>query len=375
MKKVIIRIFIFLMHVIYNIFKLRKTKKQITLVSRQSNEETLDFRMLRLALKKSGKYKVVVLTKKLEKSFFGISEYILHIIKQMWNFAASEVIVTDSYSIPVSVLKHKENLKIIQIWHAISAIKKFGYQTIGLEDGAKKEIAELMRMHRNYDYVISPSINTDKFFSEAFDIDIKKIVRLGLPRIDYIKRTVPNKKKDIENSYPKILDDTKKNILYVPTMRKNRPVDLKKFIEAFNPGEYTLIIKLHPLDVFTKKILCRNVIYDTDFMSYDFLSVADYVISDYSSFAVEAALAGVPLYFYIADYDEYIRKTGVNIDFKDEIISEYVMEDIEDLAIKIKGEYNFDKLNGFRNRYIDLNMDNCTYNLAEFIIKQANKNL
>ena len=29
----------------------------------------------------------------------------------------------------------------------------------------------------------------------------------------------------------------------------------------------------------------------------------------------------------------------------------------------------------FRNRYIDLNMDNCTYNLAEFIIKQANKNL
>ena len=78
MKKVIIRIFIFLMHVIYNIFKLRKTKKQITLVSRQSNEETLDFRMLRLTLKKSGKYKVVVLTKKLEKSFFGISEYILH---------------------------------------------------------------------------------------------------------------------------------------------------------------------------------------------------------------------------------------------------------------------------------------------------------
>ena len=158
-------------------------------------------------------------------------------------------------------------------------------------------------------------------------------------------------------------------------MRKNRPVDLKKFIEAFNPSEYTLIIKLHPLDIYTKKILCRNVIYDTDFMSYDFLSVADYVISDYSSFAVEAALAGVPLYFYIADYDEYIRKTGVNIDFKDEIISEYVMEDIEDLAIKIKGEYNFDKLNGFRNRYIDLNMDNCTYNLAEFIIKQANKNL
>lgn len=57
------------MHVIYNIFKLRKTKKQITLVSRQSNEETLDFRMLRLALKKSGKYKVVVLTKNWKNRF------------------------------------------------------------------------------------------------------------------------------------------------------------------------------------------------------------------------------------------------------------------------------------------------------------------
>ena len=48
----------------------------------------------------------------------------------MYYLATSKVCVLDGYCIPASILKHKKKLKIIQIWHASGAIKKFGYQIL-----------------------------------------------------------------------------------------------------------------------------------------------------------------------------------------------------------------------------------------------------
>lgn len=373
-KTIVFNIGIGILNIIYSIFKLRKTKNQITLVSRESNMESIDFTVLRSALETSGKYNVVVLTKKLDKSPIGVIKYLAHMFAQMWNFAESKVVVTDTYCIAISVLKHKKDLKVIQIWHAISAIKKFGYQTIGKKDGASEEIAKLMRMHKNYDYVISPSETTDRHFSKAFGVDKNKIVRLGLPRIDYIRNIVPSRSEAVYEEYPKLREIGKKVVLYVPTMRKNRGIDLERFIEAFDESKYEIVIKFHPLDDSTKIIKRENVIYDNRFSSYDFLSVADIVISDYSSFSVEAALLDIPLYFYLYDYDEYMAKTGVNIDFMKESISCYIAKNEVELIDEIETVYDFDKLHEFRDKYVSDELDECTKQMVSFIERISDLN-
>ncbi len=367
MKKILIKMFFFFMNTLYLLMKLRPVTKQVTLVSRESDEESLDFAMLRQELEKSYGYKVVILSKKLEKSPVGLMPYVLHMLRQMWEFAVSKVVVTDTYCIMISNLKHKSDLHIVQIWHAVSAIKKFGYQTIGKKDGAEEDLAKLMNMHRKYDYVISASEATDRFFSEAFDIDSEKLVRQGLPRIDYIRNVDEQNTQEILREYPNLIEEKRKIILYVPTMRKGRGVPLEKLFREFKEDEYVFIVKLHPLDDCTAKIEKSNVIYDDKFISYDFLNLADCVVSDYSSFSVEASLTEKELYFYLYDYEEYQESTGLNIDFMKESISPYVAEDGKQLAKIIAKEYNLDLMYKFRNKYVDNSLTDVTEKLGEFI--------
>ena len=41
----------------------------------------------------------------------------------MYHLATSRACIVDTYIIPVSILKHRDELIIIQIWHALGAIK------------------------------------------------------------------------------------------------------------------------------------------------------------------------------------------------------------------------------------------------------------
>ena len=96
----------------------------------------------------------------------------------MYYIATSKVVITDGYNVLISCLKHKKHTCIIQMWHALAAIKKFGYQSIGLKDGMNPKTAKILNMHANYDYVLSGSDAMNKPFSEAFNTDIEKVYQL-----------------------------------------------------------------------------------------------------------------------------------------------------------------------------------------------------
>ena len=162
-------------------------KKRVTIISRESNEKTLDIAMLEAELKRRGA-DVTVLSKLLtkERSLKALG-YLGHMIRQEAEILRSDVVVLDTYCIPASMLPHRKGTKVIQMWHALSAMKRFGWQTVGLEGGSSPKVARLMRMHHGYDYVISPSDITAEHFAEAFRVGRDRIAKQGLPRIDYIK--------------------------------------------------------------------------------------------------------------------------------------------------------------------------------------------
>ena len=360
---------------------MKNRKKRIAIISRESNSKSLDIAMLEAELLKRG-CDVTVLSKLLtkEKSLKSLG-YIGHVMRQEAAILASDVVVLDTYCIPASMLPHGKGTKVLQMWHALSAVKKFGWQTVGKDGGTSEKVAKLMRMHRGYDYVVSPSDITAEYFCEAFDTDRDKVVKYGLPRIDYIKSVSAGERRaemaaKILSAYPQLrkTDATsRRTVLYAPTFRRGKTVDVRGLIDAFDPEKYDVVVKLHPLyragtDENSPEGGRTNVIYDDRFSSYDWLSVADMIISDYSSLVVEATLAGKPLFIYAYDLDEYEASTGLNMDFCSEPIAPYVFRDARELAECVdKDAYDFDALHAFRDRYIDIDTGNCTSALAAFI--------
>ena len=294
----------------------------------------------------------------------------------MYHIATSKVCILDGYSIPISILKHKKNLEVIQIWHASGAIKKFGYQSLNKKEGRGTEIAKIMNMHKNYKHVIAPSTTTAGFYEEAFSIDKDKIIINGLPRLDYILDSdLGNEKlKEFYNQYPRYKNKKKKTILYVPTFRKHTDSkeNIKELINAVNKSKYNLIIKLHPLD---RSEETKKYTVNKKYGTYDLLKVADYVITDYSAIAFEASLLNKPLYFYVYDIDDYKKVRGLNVDLFKEM-NNSTSRNIKEITKAIENnEYDYSELNNFRDKYMGKDYYNNTEKLVDFIFKFLDKDV
>lgn len=376
MKNIILTIGItilkFFANLIYCILKIFPTKNKIVMITRQSNTPTLDFRLLKEEIENTdNSIMIETLCNKIESNALyraGVLykiKYILYILKIMYNLATSKVCIVDGYCIPVCILKHKKKLKIIQIWHASGAVKKFGYQILDKEAGSNSRIANLMCMHKNYDYIIAPSEATKKYFSEAFNTPEDKIVKLGLPRLEYISESKYSKSEEIIKKYPKLKE--KKNILYIPTFRKNNDFNaVEKILEyKIDENKYNLIISLHPLD--TTPVPEKYLI-DKKYSSFDLIKIADYIITDYSALSIEASILNKPIFIFLPDIKEYKEEAGLNINLKEEL-STFTCENFDEIIDKIeKKEYNTKEIKKYRDKYIEIDENKATENLASFIL-------
>lgn len=378
MKKLrtqIIRIGIYIgklfLNIIYFLMKICPSKNKVIMLSRQSDRANIDFEFIEQEIKKrTKKVQIKILCKVIRKDMKSRFLYCFYMLKCMYHIATSKVCILDGYSVPISILKHKKKLIIIQIWHASGAIKKFGYQALNKKEGRGNSIAKVMNMHKNYTYVLAASHATGDLFSEAFRISKDKIVLNALPRIDYLidENITKQKIKQFYKEYPKYKN--KKIILYVPTFRKDKDNNSKELIKNIENEKYKLIIKLHPLDKtqidFEYKI---NKKYNT----YDLLKIADYIITDYSALAFDAALLNKPLYFYVYDINDYEIERGLNIDLFKEM-SNCTSRNIKEIIKSIENnEYDYEELEKFRNKYMENVNYNNTEKLVEFIFKCLDK--
>lgn len=365
---------------LYSFFKVLPTQNKITMISRQSNSETVDFRLLRTEIEKENekeekrkKIKVVTLCHKLEgganAKFSEKIKYGFHMLSQMHHIATSKVLILDSYCILASILKHKKDLKIIQMWHSMGTMKKFGYQILDKKEGSKKEMADVMRMHKNYDYVFASSKAYAKQLAEGFGCETTKIRIYSLPRVDLLTSKEYKKEifEKIKEKYPEI--SAKKNILYCPTFRKEErklEKEIYNMIEHVDFNKYNLIIKLHPLSKIELKEDNKNVILDKSFSSMEMLFIADYLISDYSCIIYEAAVLNIPLFFFAFDLQEYLNNRGLTIDYE-KVLPGIVSSNAKDIITAIENnQYDINSVMKFREKYVT-NTKDCTKKIVDFI--------
>ena len=366
MKTMLMKVAVIILKAIYIPFIPIKMKNKIVILSRQSDRPTVDIRLLKREFDERG-IENIVLTRKFKKTVSGGIKYSLHMVRQMYHISTSKLLILDGHCILASILYKKKGQKIVQIWHALGAVKKFGYQSVGKPGGNSAEAVSIMNLYKNYDHVIAPSEAIAEYYSEAFNIAKEKIALYGLPRIDYLIEEDEEKIKKIAETYPQLME--KENILYAPTFRKNGTVDIDDFIKNARLDRYNLVIRKHWLDKTDYTAAERQgAIIDRNYSIFDWMKFCTKVITDYSAAAFEAAILEKELYFYIKDVSEYKKNIGLNIDFEREPISIFVYSDPGNLWAALDEKYEKERLIEFRKRYITVDTENCTGKLADFLL-------
>ena len=149
MKRHLINAVRMMMFLTYRFFRAFPRKRRIVCLSRESDRPTTDFRLIRHYVRQTHPdYSVVILAKKLHNPV----RYGFHMIRQLYFIATSQAVLLDTYAIVVSLLAGYIDVPIIQMWHALGNMKKFGYTALGSKEGRKFSTAP----HRSADQQLVP---------------------------------------------------------------------------------------------------------------------------------------------------------------------------------------------------------------------------
>lgn len=360
MKLVLVKLFVAAIRILYAPLKKRKPQNKILWLSRQSDEPSLDMRLLSAELTVAmPEVEQQFRLKKLRDESSLTLSYVFSVIGDAFAISTAKLVITDTYSIPVSCLNHKKGTEIIQLWHAAGAIKKFSLQSVGLEQGRDAAISEAMCMHKNYTCVIAPSQSTAKFYAEAFGCSESIIKICGLPRLD-ILLDGKDRRAEFIGKNPRFAG--KQIAVYLPTFRDGDgeyAASLRKAFETQNT--YELCVSVHPLSKTAQSDALQG-----GFGTTDLLKLADIVITDYSACAFEAAVLGKKLYFYLPDYEEYKTGRGLNIDPFSELPSASFV-DAAELCNSLGKEYDINTVESFADKYIASRAADNTACLAKIV--------
>lgn len=318
MKRLLVYIATAVIVLWYRICSLFPTRKRIVCLSRQQNGTTQDFELLRdYFAKHNPDWDVTVLAKTLDNP----AAYLFHMIRQVVLIATSRMVVLDSYCIVVSLLRNRIKAPVLQMWHALGNMKKFGYMTLDTPEGRSSETARLLHMHEGYDSVLVSSMSFADDLAAGFNVPVSILYEAPLPRVDLFTdlRIRQRERKRVIQAIPQLANG-KKNIVYCPTFRRmpapNEDEAMRALLGAVDFDHYNFIFKRHPVS--TQIISDKRIIQDYP-ADVDPLYVADYAISDYSTVIYEAGLLDVPIYLYAYDWDTYSNRRSLNIDLEREV--------------------------------------------------------
>ena len=356
---------------IYAMLGLLPRRNKVVMLSRQGDRPSKDFILLAEELVRTDpSLEVAIRCRFIQPGFISRVAYVGEILAQMYHLATSRACVLDSYCVPLSILNHQDELFVVQLWHALGAIKKFGYQSIGQPGGRSAGVARDMRMHRNYDAVLCGGPGSVATFASAFDVDPRIVLPLGLPRVDYLREaqrsaTPAPSVTALRERYPRLADESKTIVLYAPTFRWNGESAYRAVIDAFAASDITLVIKPHDLDSAT--VPEAHVVDATGVEVFDLLPMCDVVLTDYSAVAFEAACIDKPVYFYVYDVEEYATARGLNLNPL-EVMPGVSSTRIEDLVSGIAElDYNAEVAKAFLKDFAPPHDARCTAEIGNLI--------
>jgi len=307
--------------VMSSLMQVLPSRRKVTMLTREHNRPPVDFVLLRDALRRRDpSMQVTIISRMVPGGVLPKVGYAFHILVELYHVATSRVLVVDGYSFVASAARHDDELTIVQMWHALGALKKFGLSILGRPEGRDPRLARAMRMHRNYDIVITSAERCRPAYAEAFGTDAAKVVVAPLPRVDRLRDPIARERarSRFAKLYPEL--GATPVVLYAPTFRTRRgsghPVDPVELTRALGGAGYAVITKLHPLVAPPRHAELRTA---PGMSTQDLMLVADHFVTDYSSAVFEAAVAGIPSYLLAPDLDDYVQSRDFYLTYPEDL--------------------------------------------------------
>ena len=370
----LIKLFKAILNLIYKLICPKETKKKVLFMSREANEPSVDYSLLRDCIgRKHPEYKIVMLCRRMVPGRKGAIPYLFHILKQTTEMASSRIVILDTYNIPASMLRHRKGQKIVQIWHSIGTMKKNSYSILDQPEGRSSKIAYAMDMHKNYDLIFCAGRGYRDYLAESFNYPPEALTVMPLPRVDILRDRKHQEKlrSEILKKYPELADG--KVIVYAPTFRqrddeqepfRKAVQELREAVAAYG-GKYKLVVKAHPISPVESD--CAG------YSTMDMLSVADYFISDYSCSIYEAGVVGIPFFFYAYDYEDYMSRRSVYIDYPGDLPGGMHRDAASILKIIDSGSFDREGMKAFIDKYVELPEGSATEEMVKIIFDGMEK--
>ena len=271
----------------------------------------------------------------------------------------AQLILCDNYFAFLGSISFTEKTKIVQLWHANGAIKKFGLEA----EYAKKTLSvnktRYQSVYNKFTHFVLSSEKMATIFSESFNIEFTSLF-FGYPKTDiYFDQFLRNKTKILGKQIKK----NKKLLLYVPTYREgsaSSEFNLDELSKQLD-DEWIIYVHLHPSDAnFNENFI--NFSEQSMFSNWnlsELLFITDCLVTDYSSVPFEYTLANPngKVIYYCYDIETYNRTVGVQTDFLDWAKKDIVYSQ-EELINHIKAssfKSSSKKINALWNEHVNGN--------------------
>lgn len=314
-----------LLYYLFRIFPINKYKIAICTFEGRSGFGCNPKYIVEELHKRNSRYQFIWLVNNNDKIF---PDYIKPVKNTLWNRAyqlSAAKIWIDNYRKPLGTKKRTKQL-YIQTWHGT-----IGFKTTGLWRGkAFSDMAYLVSKNDSdmTDYVTIDSEWCNEMFPKGLVYD-GEFLKCGAPRCDILYGDRTNNKKVFKARFN--IDEKVKLVMFAPTFRESQKagvrnvfseewtidfIRLLKTLERKFGGSWRICLRVHPqLASQMKERLLESVkenIIDVsqDDDMYQILAAMDALITDYSSVAMDASFADIPVFIYADDIEQYVRDRG-----------------------------------------------------------------
>lgn len=384
-RELLISIYLIFYRVLFTIFRLFPIKDKIVFVASFTDNNLYIYRELE---RKQFPGEVVFLCKKsclasIEKSV-SVPVYaietgkLLDEIKAAYHLMTAKTVIVDNYYGFLAVANFRRDVECIQIWHAVGAVKNFGYLDPMAATRSKRAQQRFSAVYRRFHKIVVGSDIFAEIFMKAFGANEDQFLRFGYPRTDFFFQTDlhEDRKAKFFKKYP--MYKNKKIILYAPTFRPNMEdnqlvLDIEEMYKQLK-DEYVLFIRMHP----SVELPELENLQDKDFVVNfskgpsinDLLLVSDYLITDYSSIPFEYVILNKPIIFYPYDLEEYEKNPGL-WDRYEHIVPGPVAYKTEEIISKIKlNDFPYNAYDRFKLEWNEYNKGKASQNIVNYLLER-----
>lgn len=237
----------------------------------------------------------------------------------------ARVLFCDNYYAFLGGLRHPKRMRIVQVWHAAGAIKRFGWDDPTTVHRSPSDQRRFQAVYDHFDEYVVGAPAMGQVFATSYHASLDQMQVLGYPRSDRLqdRHWVAHTQQRVWQQVPALKGH--RVILYAPTYRDGvtftPPAGLAQALRS--DPDARVVIKMHPAlatkaDDLQRQLGAQGVVADT-LATTDLLTVAETLVTDYSSVAFDYSLLANAhsLLFYLFDLPAYQQDPGVQPDLLD----------------------------------------------------------